>query len=93
MVEAYGPFKSAFIIEGITDNKNRTIGAIRIVLDEHHSKMADPGSVLWAFTNQGGEWHANFPQEVSDEARESIAALIEALEDLDDIQKVTTNTT
>ena len=36
--EAYGPGNSAIIIEGITDNKNRTISEIKHLLDQHKGK-------------------------------------------------------
>ncbi|MEK7627660.1 MAG: YebC/PmpR family DNA-binding transcriptional regulator [Patescibacteria group bacterium] len=51
--EAYGPGNSAIIIEGITDNKNRTISEIKHLLDQHKGKIANPGNVLWMFEKIG----------------------------------------
>lgn len=51
--EAYGPGGIALIIEGITDNKNRALGEVKQILDQHGSKLADTGSVQWLFTRQG----------------------------------------
>ncbi len=51
--EAYGPGKTALIIEGITDNKNRALGEIKKILSEHKSKLADEGSVRWMFEKKG----------------------------------------
>ena len=81
-LEAYGPEKAAIIIETITDNTNRTISEIRHLLDDNNAKMADQGSVLWAF---------KFRQPVSDDTKEKIQSLIEKLEEHDDVQKVITN--
>ena len=49
VIEAYGPEGVAIIIEGITDNKNRTTSEIRHITDLQGAKMANPGSVLWSF--------------------------------------------
>jgi len=51
--EAYGPGDVAFIIEGSTDNKNRTLGEIKEVLKKHNGKLATPGSVKWIFEQKG----------------------------------------
>ncbi len=51
--EAYGPGKTAIIIEGITDNKNRTLGDIKRTLNQHNGKLASEGSVRWLFERKG----------------------------------------
>jgi len=51
--EAYGPAKSALIIAGITSNKNRALGGVKIILNQHNAKMAEAGSVKWQFENKG----------------------------------------
>ena len=48
-VEAYGPGGSALIIDAITDNSNRTINELKFLLNENEAKMAEQGSVRWAF--------------------------------------------
>jgi len=53
LMEAYGPEGIALIIEGTTDNKNRTISEIKFLLSEHNGKMAQSGSVLWLFERWG----------------------------------------
>jgi len=52
-VEAYGPEKTALIIEGITDNKNRTLSEIKQILNQKNGKMAEEGSVKWMFDRKG----------------------------------------
>ena len=51
--EAYGPEKVAIIIEGITDNKNRTISEIKQILNQNNGKLAEEGSVKWLFEKKG----------------------------------------
>lgn len=93
VVEGYGPEKVALIIEALTDNRNRTIQEIRGVLQEHDAKMGEMGSARWAFDPPvgGGEWKPKFTQSVSDAGANKLKALLEALEDLDDVQRVFEN--
>jgi YebC/PmpR family DNA-binding regulatory protein len=51
--EAYGPGKIALIIEGITDNKNRTFQEIKQILGQNNGKIANEGSVKWMFEKKG----------------------------------------
>lgn len=101
-LEAYGPEKTAMIIEVITDNRNRTIGEIRNLLAENGAKMADQGSVLWAFdppaggaaggtAGGSGEWKAKFPQPISEDAKQKLQTLVSKLEEHEDVQRVVTN--
>jgi YebC/PmpR family DNA-binding regulatory protein len=52
-IEAYGPGGTAIIIEGITDNKNRTLGDIKQVLSQYGGKMVAEGAVKWMFERKG----------------------------------------
>ncbi len=47
--EAYGQFGVAILIECITDNKNRTVGAIRGILNKYNGKLGTDGSVSYLF--------------------------------------------
>lgn len=51
--EAYGPGGIAIIIEGVTDNKNRTLTEIKQILNQNNGKLADEGSVRWLFERKG----------------------------------------
>jgi YebC/PmpR family DNA-binding regulatory protein len=53
MYEAYGPGNVAIIIEGITDNRNRSLNDVTQILNQHNGKLADPGSVRWMFERRG----------------------------------------
>ncbi len=52
-LEAYGPGGIAVIIEGITDNKNRTLLEIKQILNQSGGKLVDAGSVKWLFKRKG----------------------------------------
>jgi YebC/PmpR family DNA-binding regulatory protein len=51
--EAYGPGGTAIILEGLTDNKNRTVGELRHLLDKYNGKMADRNTALRKFSKRG----------------------------------------
>ena len=65
LYEAYGPAGVALIIEGITDNKNRTIAEIRHILIKFGGKLAESGSVRYMFDKKGQEWLPKYPIEVT----------------------------
>jgi len=92
MFEAYGPGGIAILIEAISDKKNRTVQEIKLILSEHDGKWAESGSVRWAFEQKVGEgWVAKFPQEVGEENKPKLLALVEFLEEHDEVQNVYTN--
>ena len=51
--EAYGPQGSAFIIECLTDNKNRTLANVKTILGKNGGRFAESGSVMWMFEQKG----------------------------------------
>ncbi len=51
--EGYGPAGSAFIVEAVTDNSNRTLQSIRSVFTKHNGRMGEQGSVAWMFESKG----------------------------------------
>ncbi|MEK7664604.1 MAG: YebC/PmpR family DNA-binding transcriptional regulator [Patescibacteria group bacterium] len=51
--EGLGPGGITFIIEGITDNKNRTLGEIKTILNQNNGKLAGEGAVRWMFSRRG----------------------------------------
>jgi YebC/PmpR family DNA-binding regulatory protein len=91
LFETYGPGGSAIIIEGLTDNNNRTAPEIKHILTKRGLGLASPHSVTWAFEKVDGTWQAKTPHEVSPEDLEKLEGLIEELEDHDDVQSVYTN--
>lgn len=91
-VEAYGPASVALIIVAETDNQNRTLQELKVVLnDDPEAKRADPGSVLWAFESSNGEWKAKFPQDISDEDRQKLDRLVGKIKENEDVVEVYTS--
>lgn len=95
-IEAYGPEGAAIIIQAVSDNTNRTIAEVKKILNDHGAKLANPGSVLWAFdapiSGQSDKWKAKFPQSISSDSKTKLEKLIEYLDEHDDVQNISTNT-
>lgn len=53
LFEAYGPGGTAFLIETATDNRNRTVGDIRAVINKYGGKLAESGAVGYLFKRRG----------------------------------------
>ncbi len=51
--EGYGPAKSAFLIETITNNRNRTNQDLKSILSKNGGSFAQEGSVMWLFDKFG----------------------------------------
>lgn len=95
LYEASAPGGVAMLIEGITDNKNRTINEIKHLLSKHDARLADPGSLLWNFekiwtVNSGHTYKPRFPLSMP-ELPSSLETLLARLSEHDDVQNVYTN--
>lgn len=51
--EGYGPGQIAMLIKTATDNKNRTLGEVRSLMQKNGGKMVEGGSVSWQFEQVG----------------------------------------
>jgi YebC/PmpR family DNA-binding regulatory protein len=51
--EGTGPAGTLFIVEGTTDNRNRTVAELRKLFEKHNGTMGSPGSAQWAFSRVG----------------------------------------
>lgn len=91
LYESYGPGGTALIIEGLTDSKNRTAAEVRHVLSKNGYDLAQPGSASWAFVKENGKWVAKTLVDLTDEDLDSLSTLVDALENLEDVQEVFTN--
>jgi YebC/PmpR family DNA-binding regulatory protein len=89
--EAYGPGGVALVIEGYTDSRNRTAQELKHLLSTHGVELANPGAASWAFTRTQGKLEPQTTVEVSEEDGAKLSALVEALEEHDDINEVYTN--
>lgn len=71
------------IIEVITDNRNRTLGELKQILQKYNGKIADEGSVKWAFEHIGF-----IIQEVKDNKEElELKAIDEGALDVKEIEE------
>src|SRR5215212_1009143 len=53
MYEGYGPGGVAFLVECLTDNRNRAAMEVRTALTRSGGSLADPGSVSYLFSRKG----------------------------------------
>jgi YebC/PmpR family DNA-binding regulatory protein len=53
MYEGYGPHGVAFLIECLTDNRNRAAMEVRTAMSRNGGSLADPGSVAYLFARKG----------------------------------------
>jgi YebC/PmpR family DNA-binding regulatory protein len=51
--EGYGPEGVAFMIDVLTDNKNRTLSEVKRILSRAGGNLASAGSVSWQFEQKG----------------------------------------
>ena len=83
MYEGYGPSGVAMLIECLTDNRNRAAMEVRTAMTRNGGSLADPGSVSFLFNRKGV---VIVP--VDQDGAAKVMRLVEALEDLDDVQNV-----
>lgn len=90
--EAYGPGGVALMIHALTDNKNRTTQEIKHLLVLQGVELASPGAASWAFMKTNEVYVPNEPlMELSDDDGEKLSAVLDALDEHDDVQQVFTN--
>lgn len=53
MYEGYGPNGVAFLVECLTDNRNRAASDVRVAFTRNNGSLADPGSVAYNFSRKG----------------------------------------
>ena len=79
--EAYGPGGAAMIIDVLTDNKNRTVGELRHLLEKHGGNLASSGAVAWMFSKKG---YIVIDKTKTDEEKLMNAALDAGADDIQD---------
>src|SRR3989344_2956448 len=90
LIEAYGQEGIGILIEAATDNRNRTLPEVRLILKEHDIKVAEPGALMWAFKKDDDGYVPKFGNSISGEAVEAINKLIGALENHPDVKAIYT---
>ncbi len=89
--EAFGPGGVSLIIEAVTDNKNRTLNNLKLILGKHGGTLAGPGAVSWQFERRG-EWiPKNTIRVADDQTRVELDTLLAALEEDEDVVDYVTN--
>jgi YebC/PmpR family DNA-binding regulatory protein len=90
--EAYGPGGCAMIIEALTENRNKAAQEVKHILSKHGFALAGMGAASWAFTrNPDGTWTPNSTMDLSDEDLAILDALVDELDENDEVQEVFTN--
>lgn len=89
--ETYGPGGVAIVIDALTDNRNKAAQEIKHILTQHGAELAAPGSASWAFTKSHEGWVAQTTIPLEDADIATLGALVEALEENDEVQDVFTN--
>jgi YebC/PmpR family DNA-binding regulatory protein len=51
--EGTGPGGTLFVVEAMTDNRNRTVAELRKVFERHGGTLAAGGAAMWAFDKKG----------------------------------------
>lgn len=91
LFEAFGPGGVAILITAITDNNNRTSQEIKNIFTKAGLTLGTPGSAAWAFTKSADGYQPSSVIDLAEAEGESLANLIEKLEDNDDVQEVFTS--
>jgi YebC/PmpR family DNA-binding regulatory protein len=53
MYEGTGPSGTLFLVEGTTDNRNRSAAELRKIFEKHNGSMGGSGAAAWAFDRRG----------------------------------------
>lgn len=53
MYEGYGPGGTAFYVEVVTDNKNRSVADIRMIFENYGGRLGENGCTAWMFQKKG----------------------------------------
>jgi len=91
LYEAYGPGGCAILIEGLTDNKNRTTQEVKHIFSKNNLALAGQGAALWNFEKTADGWKAKTTVKLSQGDETSLETLLTELDDHDDVQEVYTS--
>lgn len=89
--ETYGPGGVAILIEALTDNRNKAAQEIKHILANYELSLAAPGSASWAFHKENNQWNPTTTMPLEEADIEKLSALVEELEENDEVQEVFTN--
>ncbi len=72
--EGYGPGGTAILLEALTDNRKRTVSAVRSTFTKAGGNMAEAGAVAWQFDQRGVVVARAEPESLEDLAMAAIDA-------------------
>ena len=78
--EGYGPGGAAILVTAVTDNRNRTVAAIRHEFTRAGGSLGENGSVAWQFESRGA---VSVPVDGHDEDEIALVAIEAGAEDID----------
>lgn len=95
LYEATAPGGVMILVEGITDNKNRTLAQVKKMASEHNAKLVPQNSLIWNFKKvrieDGTDYLPGVTAHITGEEENKLSLLLDGLLDLDDVQEVYTN--
>ncbi len=89
LIEAHGPAGLAAMIECITDNRNRTVNEVRLILEKHGWRMGEIGSAAYLFKREGEGYIPLYP--VTAGGSEAALAVVETIGEHPDVQEIYVN--
>lgn len=87
-IEGYGPAGVAFLVECVTDNRNRTINELRSLVKKSGGNLGESGCTAYIFTDREKPM---FTVSVSGEDADKVRFLLDGLEDHEDVEGVYSN--
>lgn len=87
--EAFGPDGGAFLIECVTDNKNRTVAELRTIFSKNNGSLGTVGSTTYIFGTDYN--HPIFRVKLNPENEEFVDKILDFLDESDDVVEVYTN--
>lgn len=89
LIEGHGAFGLACMIECITDNRNRTVNEVRLLLEKHGWRMGEMGSAAYLFKHENDGYTSLYPVDISE--RDGANELLGVVADHPDVQEVYVN--
>lgn len=89
-IEGHGEGGLACIVECITDNRNRTVNEVRLILEKNNWRMGTIGSASYLFNKDSENRYVPlYPIEVKD--REKVSSVLDSIMEHNDVLEVYAN--
>ncbi|MBI4091293.1 YebC/PmpR family DNA-binding transcriptional regulator [candidate division WWE3 bacterium] len=86
--EGYGPDGVAILVKALTGNRNRTVSEVRSIFSRFGGSLGESGSTLYIFKDPE---NPVFEIPVDKDRAQKLLGLVQALDNLDDVQDVYSN--